>query len=179
MAHEVVMRAASRAAEWHREQRRKDHAKTPYINHLLEVASLLATATGDSDPSRIVAGLLHDSIEDAGVTRQMVAEEFGEDVAQMVWEVTDDKNLPKLERKRLQVEHAPLHSRRVQWLKLADKISNLRSLRDDPPEGWDESRKLEYVEWASQVVERLREPHPGLLARFWELAGELRARAEY
>ncbi len=154
------------AAECHVRQRRKGQAQEPYINHLTEVAFLLASAVGDSDPDLIVAGYLHDTMEDSGVTRDYLAFRFGEDVAALVAEVTDDKTLDKPERKRRQIENAPAKSVRAQWLKQADKISNLRSLRTSPPASWPAGRQMEYVLWAKQVVDGFPSPHPVLEAEF-------------
>ena len=109
----AVLRAADMAARWHVDQRRKGIAAEPYINHLLEVASLVTEATGGTDPDVVIAALLHDTVEDQGVTSETLAAEFGQHVADIVLEVTDDKSLPKVERKRLQVTHAPHKSRDV------------------------------------------------------------------
>ena len=102
----AVLKAADAAARWHVNQKRKGAAQEPYINHLLEVASLVADATDGKDPDLVIAALLHDAIEDQEVPREMIAEAFGEEVAALVEEVTDDKSLEKSERKRKQVEHA-------------------------------------------------------------------------
>jgi (p)ppGpp synthase/HD superfamily hydrolase len=102
----AVLRAADAAARWHVHQRRKGAAEEPYVNHLLEVATLVAEATDGKDPELVIAALLHDSIEDQEVPRSVIAEAFGNGVAKLVEEVTDDKRLEKQERKRLQVEHA-------------------------------------------------------------------------
>ncbi|MGY2050127.1 phosphohydrolase [Methylobacterium sp. JK268] len=67
-------------------------------------------------------------------------------------EVTDDKSLPKAERKLLQVARAQSASPGARIIKLADKISNLRSLAASPPEGWDRTHVLDYVTWAERVV---------------------------
>lgn len=128
-----VLKAADAAARWHVHQRRKGAAEEPYINHLVEVAMLVAEATGGSDTNLVVAGLLHDAIEDCEVARELIAETFGEDVASIVEEVTDDKSLPKAERKEEQVKTAPTKSPRAKILKLADKVSNLRALAASPP----------------------------------------------
>lgn len=103
----VVLQAADTAARWHVHQRRKGIAQEPYINHLLEVASLITEATGGTDPKLVIAALLHDAVEDQGVTPEVLASEFGQHVADIVMEVTDDKTLAKDERKRRQVETAP------------------------------------------------------------------------
>ena len=107
----AVLKAAQTAALWHADQKSKGTAGAPYINHLLEVASLVAEATGAKDPNLIVAALLHDAIEDQGIERDEIARRFGDDVASLVGEVTDDKSLPSKEREHLQVERAPKKSR--------------------------------------------------------------------
>jgi len=99
----AVLKAADAAARWHVHQRRKGAAQEPYINHLLEVASLVAEATNGKDPDLVIAALLHDAIEDQEVPREMIAEIWCEEVARIVAEVTDDKALPKQERKDKQV----------------------------------------------------------------------------
>ena len=106
----VVLRAADMAARWHVDQRRKGVAKEPYINHLLEVASLVTEATDGADPNVVIAALLHDAVEDRGITSKIIVKEFGKAVAGYVLEVTDDKTLPKDERKRRQIETAPRKS---------------------------------------------------------------------
>ena len=162
----AILSAALFAAEKHAGQRRKGDAAEPYVNHLLEVADLIARALPEPDTDLIIAALLHDSIEDAGVTAQDLALRFGADVADLVSEVTDDKSLPKQERKRLQVENAPKKSVRAQTIKLADKISNLRSMLSSPPAGWDLERRKEYFTWAKRVVDGLTAPDPILKAEF-------------
>lgn len=150
-----VLKAANAAAHWHVNQRRKGAAQEPYINHLIEVASFVAEATEGKDPDLIIAALLHDAIEDQKIPRELIAEQFGEDVASLVFEVTDDKSLPKPERKRLQVETAPKKSPRAKLLKLADKVSNLKSVAVSPPSHWPVQRRLDYVAWAKAVVAAL------------------------
>jgi guanosine-3',5'-bis(diphosphate) 3'-pyrophosphohydrolase len=151
----AVLKVAEAAARWHADQKSKGTSGVPYINHLLEVASLVAEATGAKDPNLILAALLHDAVEDQEIERGEIASRFGDDVAALVEEVTDDKSLPSKERKRLQVEQAPRKSRRAKILKLADKISNIRSITNDPPD-WPAKRRLAYVQWGREVVAGLR-----------------------
>lgn len=158
--------AARFAAERHADQRRKDPRRQPYINHLIEVAYLLASAVGETDANLVIAGYLHDSIEDVGVTHDELVGHFGADVATLVSEVTDDKSLSREERKRLQIEHAATISRRGQWLKMADKISNVRSMVETPPAEWTPERRLDYIMWAGRVVAAMPEPHPYLQREF-------------
>lgn len=161
-----VLKAAHFAAAKHSAQRRKGAVAEPYINHLLEVAELVSSALSKSDTHLVVAALLHDSIEDVGVTRDELIQAFGPDVAGLVAEVTDDKSLPKAERKRLQIVNAPKKSVRAQVIKLADKISNVRAILSSPPADWSLERRREYLDWARQVVDGLSAPNPILLAEF-------------
>jgi (p)ppGpp synthase/HD superfamily hydrolase len=165
-----VMRAADAAARWHVHQRRKGSAQEPYINHLVEVANLVAAATNGTEPNAVIAALLHDAVEDQGVTAEMIASEFGNQVADIVIEVTDDKSLPKAERKRKQIENAPKKSREAKLIKLADKISNVRAVTISPAIGWPVQRRLEYIEWAKQVVAGMRGTSPWLEQQFDEAA---------
>jgi (p)ppGpp synthase/HD superfamily hydrolase len=167
-----VLTAASTAARWHANQRRKGSAGEAYINHLLEVAALVSDATGGNDPNLLMAALLHDAIEDQGISRSTIAEQFGEDVASLVDEVTDDKSLPKEVRKRLQVEQAPTKSRRAKILKLADKISNVTAIGLDPPTDWSVERQREYVQWGRDVVAGLRGASPKLEGLFDAVAAK-------
>lgn len=156
-----LTRAADFAARRHITQRRKGERAEPYINHLTEVATLLAEATDGGDAVLVMGGLLHDTLEDTDTTCADLEARFGPEVAALVQEVTDDKSLPKEVRKRLQVETTPSKSHRAKLLKIADKTSNLRGLVDSPPAGWTDERLRDYVVWAAEVVRSCR----GLNAR--------------
>lgn len=145
-------RAFDFAARRHVHQRRKGKDAEPYLNHLAEVAYLLADATDGQDPELVLAGILHDTIEDTGTTAADLEAQFGPAVAALVQEVTDDKSLPKAERKRLQVETAAHKSPSARMLKIADKISNLRAIALSPPADWSLERRREYFLWAQAVV---------------------------
>jgi len=151
-----ILHAASFAAQKHKNQKRKGSNGEPYINHPIEVANFLADVGKIDDSDIIVAALLHDTVEDCGVSYEEIEKRFGATVAGYVRELTDDKSLPKAERKRLQIEHAPQLSHGAKQIKLADKISNIRGVIEDPPADWDLNRRREYVEWGEQVVAGLR-----------------------
>jgi GTP diphosphokinase / guanosine-3',5'-bis(diphosphate) 3'-diphosphatase len=170
-----IMRAAHFAATRHSGQRRKGAAAEPYINHLLEVAELVSSVLAEPDPNLVIAALLHDTVEDVGVTKEELIEAFGQDIANLVLEVTDDKSLPKPERKRLQIVNAPRKSVRAQIIKLADKISNLRAMLASPPVDWSVERRREYFAWARQVVDALSAPDPRLKAEFDRLYDQVGA----
>ena len=164
----LVVRAAAFAAHRHGHQKRKGKDKLPYITHPLEVARILIEEAGEDDPVVIAAAILHDTVEDAGVTVAELIERFGSDVAAVVLELTDDKLLPKEERKRLQIVNAPGKSVRAAKVKMADKIANLRDVANDPPTDWDQARKRRYFEWSREVVSALPNVSPRLAAIFEE-----------
>jgi (p)ppGpp synthase/HD superfamily hydrolase len=161
-----ILIAANFAARAHANQKRKGVAGEPYINHLIEVAELVAGSGAEADVNLIMACFLHDVVEDTTITRQEISQAFNEDVASLVMEVTDDKTLPKQTRKTLQVQTAPDKSVRAQALKIADKISNLRALLYSPPPDWSIERKREYFDWARAVVSGFTAPNQHLLHLF-------------
>jgi (p)ppGpp synthase/HD superfamily hydrolase len=161
-----VLKATRFASLKHVSQKRKGAAAEPYLNHLIEVAELVSRAITEPDANLIAAALLHDTVEDTGTSGEELVREFGSDIAGLVAEVTDDKSLPKAERKRLQIEHAPHLSPRAQTIKIADKISNLRGILFTPPEDWDVRRKREYFDWARRVVEACTAPNAFLKEEF-------------
>lgn len=162
----MVTRAANFAARRHVGQRRKGAAQEPYINHLAEVACLLAETAAEPDAFLVAAGWLHDTLEDTDTTRAELHDLFGRHVTEIVAEVTDDKSLPKGERKRLQVENAAGKSPSARLLKIADKTSNLRSLAASPPADWASERMEAYVDWAEKVVASCRGLNPELEKQF-------------
>jgi (p)ppGpp synthase/HD superfamily hydrolase len=161
-----ILAAARFAAEKHAPQKRKGATGEPYFNHLVEVAELVALSNDALDVELVIAAFLHDTVEDTGVTLVELEERFGSDVAGLVAELTDDKSLPKETRKDLQVRDAHKKSVRAQIIKLADKISNLRSILASPPVGWSLERKQQYFEWARQVVAGLTAPNRTLMDEF-------------
>jgi (p)ppGpp synthase/HD superfamily hydrolase len=160
-----LTRAYHFAAQKHVDQRRKGEAAEPYVNHLAEVADLVARATG-GEVDIVVAAILHDTVEDTATTFEELRTEFGPQVAELVAEVTDDKSLPKEARKTLQVEHAAKASWGAQVIKLADKTSNLRSMAASPPAGWSSERRDEYVAWARRVANGCRSANAWLVEQF-------------
>jgi (p)ppGpp synthase/HD superfamily hydrolase len=162
----LLARALDFAARKHVHQRRKGELAEPYVNHLSDVARLLAAATKGEDVTVVIAGLLHDTLEDTETSFSELAKEFGQEVAELVAEVTDDTSLPKAERKRLQVETAPHKSARARMIKLADKTSNLHSLISSPPRDWSRERIREYIEWSGKVAAGCRGVSPYLEAEF-------------
>ncbi|XP_052902984.1 guanosine-3',5'-bis(diphosphate) 3'-pyrophosphohydrolase MESH1 [Anopheles moucheti] len=151
----VYTKCVNFAAVKHRNQRRLDADETPYINHPIGVAYIL-TEAGISDPEVLQAAILHDTVEDTDATFEEIESMFGHNVCSIVREVTDDKSLPKQERKRLQVERAAGKSHQAKLVKLADKIYNLRDLQRCKPKNWTDDRCREYFCWAKQVCDNLK-----------------------
>jgi guanosine-3',5'-bis(diphosphate) 3'-pyrophosphohydrolase len=168
----LISRAWNFAAQRHTTQKRKGKAQEPYVNHLAEVAELVATATDGQDANLVAAAVLHDTVEDTGTLLAELTSIFNADIASLVAEVTDDKSLDKAVRKKLQVEHAATKSTRAKIIKLADKTSNLRS---SPPDNWNLQRRREYLDWALAVLGGLRGTNTWLEAQFDEAAEQLAA----
>jgi guanosine-3',5'-bis(diphosphate) 3'-pyrophosphohydrolase len=148
----TLIEAAMFAAEKHRKCRRKDVEATPYINHPIKVASLLAGVGKIDDVEMLQAALLHDTVEDTPTKPEEIEERFGRAVRDLVMEVTDDKDVEKLKRKRIQVEKAPNLTPRAKMIKIADKIANLSDMAVSPPVGWPHERLTGYVDWSNAVV---------------------------
>lgn len=173
----IFIKAVAFAAGKHRNQRRQDADASPYINHPIALADVLANEGGITDLSVLSAALLHDTIEDTETTAEELENIFGVQITSIVLEVTDDKTLGKQARKQMQIDHAPHSSLNAKLVKLADKICNLRDMLASPPVDWSRERKGEYFDWAAQVAAGLRGAHPkldgildGLIKRQSEIA---------
>lgn len=152
----ALLAAAIFAAEKHSGQVRKDQRGSPYITHPLTVAQILWEVGGIQNTKILSAAILHDTLEDTSTTRNELASRFGDFVLTIVLEVTDDKSLPKMERKRRQVLHAPELSHPARLVKLGDKLANCTDVLDSPPNDWNLKRRQEYVQWAADVVSQIR-----------------------
>ncbi len=156
----LLLKALAFAAHKHKDQRRKDVEASPYINHPISLANILCNEGQVTDIAVICGALLHDTVEDTATSAEELEREFGKRVRDIVMDVTDDRSLPKAERKLKQIEHAAHASKQAKLVKLADKISNLRDVSTHPPANWTLQRRQEYFDWAKQVIDRLRGVHP-------------------
>ncbi|TVR66132.1 MAG: bifunctional (p)ppGpp synthetase/guanosine-3',5'-bis(diphosphate) 3'-pyrophosphohydrolase [Gemmatimonadales bacterium] len=160
-----LLRAARFAADRHRDQRRKDEAASPYINHPLAAAETLARH-GELQVVPLLGAILHDTIEDTDTTLDELRKAFGEAVAQVVAEVTDDRTLTKEVRKQKQVEKAPTLSRAAKLVKIADKICNITDVIHSPPRKWSTERRRDYLLWTSRVMDGCRGTNEALEATY-------------
>ena len=174
--HARLFAALHFAADKHRDQRRKGECASPYINHPIEVVELLVRVGGVTDVALLQAAILHDTLEDTETSAQELETRFGSTVRRLVEEVSDDKTLPKEQRKLLQVAHAPTLSREARQIKLADKICNLRDLTNRPPSDWSAERRIAYLDWSEQVVAGCRGVNVRLEREFDEAHTEALAR---
>ncbi|MBS3808110.1 MAG: bifunctional (p)ppGpp synthetase/guanosine-3',5'-bis(diphosphate) 3'-pyrophosphohydrolase [Bacteroidales bacterium] len=163
-----VIEAIELAARQHQGQFRKGKRKSAYINHPIQLMGVLIRHQ-ENDSDLLKAAALHDVIEDTAKTReeiqglsQTIESKFGKEVLKVVREVSDDKNLPFRERKRLQIVNTPQLSQHAKKIKIADKTCNIMDMMDDPPTNWSTDRKLEYLYWAEQVIEGARGVNPAL-----------------
>ena len=171
----LISEAAELAARRHSGMARKGRGNEPYVNHLAEVASLLAMATDGADAELVAAGWLHDTIEDTETTREELAEKFSDRVASLVVECTDDMSLPKAERRRLQVVDAPKKSAGAKLIKIADKISNIGARIHADPSAEERDDLTGYTDWAEQVVGGCRGGNQWLDTKFDDVVRTARA----
>jgi (p)ppGpp synthase/HD superfamily hydrolase len=162
----LLLEALHFAADKHRDHRRKDAHVTPYINHPIHVAQILASTGGVTDAEILAAAILHDTVEDTETTLEELEATFGGRVARIVGEVSDDKTLPKAERKRLQIEHAREISEEGALVKISDKISNVQDVSHNPPPDWDNERRAAYLNWAEEVVASCPKVNDRLMEEF-------------
>ena len=165
---ERLMLALKFASEKHAQQRRKDSENTPYINHPIAVAELLCRIGKVREPEVIIAAILHDTIEDTDTKAEEIAQLFGDRVLRLVLECTDDKSLPKEERKRLQIVNAPHKSPEAKQIKIADKTNNVFALYTSPPSSWSWQRKSDYLDWTEKVVDGLKGVNVALDKNYFE-----------
>jgi guanosine-3',5'-bis(diphosphate) 3'-pyrophosphohydrolase len=170
-----LLLAIAFAADKHRRQRRKDADASPYINHPVAVATVLAVEGEIADEPSLLCAILHDTVEDTDTTFLDLEQHFGLEVADLVRELTDDKSLEKAERKRLQIEHAKESSSRAKQVKIADKICNVRDITVSPPVNWPVQRRLEYLTWSEKVVDGCRGVNVKLERAFDEAIAQARA----
>ncbi|OGQ78272.1 MAG: phosphohydrolase [Deltaproteobacteria bacterium RIFCSPLOWO2_12_FULL_60_19] len=167
-----ILRAIDFAARKHRDQRRKDEESSPYINHPISVSLSLAEIGGVRDPETLAAAILHDTLEDTVTTPDELEATFGRRVRRIVEEVTDDKSLPKAERKRLQIEHARSLSPEAVLIKLGDKIANVLDVTHSPPADWSLERRKEYLDWAETVIKNCPQTNTALESHFNQVLKE-------
>ncbi|MCX6080113.1 MAG: HD domain-containing protein [Chloroflexi bacterium] len=164
-----LLKAIHFSADKHRDQRRKNAIHSPYINHPIEVTQWLWDVGGIRDSTTLISAVLHDTLEDTQTTKEEITLNFGDMVLAVVLEVTDDKSLPKLVRKKLQIEHAPNMSFHAKLIKLADKSCNLSDLILSPPSLWNLERKKNYLRWTEEVVAGLRGTNAALENKYDEI----------
>ena len=164
-----LLRAASFAARKHRDQRRKGNHQAPYINHPIEVATLVATIGRCDDIAVLQAALLHDTIEDTDATPEEIEREFGAEVRGLVLEMTDDMSMPSPQRKQHQVTRASGLSRNAKLIKIADKIANVGDIARHPPPDWSDERRRKYFAWTKEVVDQCRGTNAALEACYDEV----------
>jgi len=168
----ILLDALHFAADKHRDQRRKDAGATPYINHCIALAELLARVGQVHDPVVLAGAILHDTVEDTRTTFDELERRYGPEITGIVRELTDDKTLDKAVRKERQVAHAPHASPRAKLVKLADKICNVEDVITSPPAHWPTERRREYLQWSARVVDGCRGTNAALEARFDVLLAE-------
>ncbi len=161
-----VVRAAYFAGEKHKDQRRSDKEETPYINHPLELASILVDEGMVDNVDVICAALLHDTIEDTDTTAEELITVFGPTVAGIVLEVTNDMTQSSANRRIQEAAKIPKLSVHAKLVKLADKIANIRDISTMPPVGWTLEKKQAYFDFSLSIAEQAKDASPVLYDLF-------------
>ena len=174
-----ILEAAIFAAQKHQGHVRKDDRGSPYITHPLQVAQVLWDIGGVRDRQTLIAAILHDTIEDTRTTPAEVRAAFGEQVLAIVLEVSDDKSLEKMTRKRLQVEHAPELSKPARLIKLGDKLVNCQDILENPPSDWTLTRRRNYIQWGADVIAQIRGANAPLETAFDRMLAEAEAQLNF
>ena len=164
----MILKAAKFASDKHKGQFRKGNLNTPYINHPIKVAYVLEKVGGISDPEIIAAALLHDVIEDTDTTHSDIKNIFNEKVADLVLEVSDEKDKPRDERKAMQIKNASNLSYEAKLIRIADKICNIQDICGADIPNWSYEQKFKYLEWAKDVVDQLKGTHKLLENHFFD-----------
>lgn len=171
----AAWRAADLAARAHRADRRRGDPDAPYMNHVIEVAALLAEATNGGDPLLVTAALLHDLPARTDMTREALEQSFGGAVADIIFEAHMDRDVAREARRQHEIDTAPRMSARARLLKLADKTSSVRTLYSKPPPEWGRAEIAHYLEWAEAVAEGCAGVNAALDRIFRQTAAECRA----
>lgn len=150
----LLLNAIVYSADKHKFQQRKSN-NSSYICHPLEVAQILLNCDVN-DIDIIVSAVLHDVVEDTTATNKEIRELFGDTIADYVYEVTDDRTLSKVERKKLQIEHGKVISDGAKLIKAADAYHNINDMISNPPKGWTKENIYGYAVWKKVVTNNLR-----------------------
>ncbi|MFT6388319.1 MAG: guanosine-3',5'-bis(diphosphate) 3'-pyrophosphohydrolase [Cellvibrionaceae bacterium] len=145
---EKIFEVLEYASELHKDQRRKGNGGSPYVNHLIEVASLLSRVAKVTDQEVIIAAILHDALEDTDAREGDIFDLFGDTVLGYVKHLTDDKTLSLEKRRIAQLKSIENSSSQIQLIKLADHCSNIASL----PPSWDRARLESYISWSHSIA---------------------------
>lgn len=167
-----LLQALDFAAERHSAQRRKGPDAAPYVNHLIEVAMLVANVAAVEDVEVLIAAVLHDVLEDTPTAADEISQRFGDRVAELVQALSEDKSLPRQRRRELTLQELPARGVEIKIIKLADLSSNIKLL----PDNWSAERKLEYLEWTERAATICSPACAPLAALYWQRAGVTRAR---
>ena len=152
-----ILKALEYSSIKHKNQTRKGKELEPYINHIIDVINILRENNIKSNKI-LISAILHDILEDTDTSYEELKTNFGKKIADIVLECSDDKKLSKSDRKILQITETNKKSKKAQIVKIADKISNLKSIQNSVPKDWGVKRILGYIIWSKAVVDNMNVP---------------------
>lgn len=140
-----VFAALSFAAQRHRDAPRP--GADPCLAHPIAVADAIVSIGGVTDAVVLCAALLHDVVNNTETPPQLLMDRFGREIADVVLDISDDRSLPEVQRRRVQVAYAPNLSGRARLVRLADMLCRLRRLAAVP-----RAERAAEVAWVAQMV---------------------------
>ncbi|MCK5823733.1 MAG: HD domain-containing protein [Bacteroidales bacterium] len=167
-----IFMAYNYAAQKHKGQVRKGNDKAPYINHPISVVHTLTSTGNVVDNATIIAGILHDVIEDTNTNPNEIAELFSWEIANIVLEISDKKNISSDKRKAMQIFNASKLTHKAKLIRIADKICNVRDIIDFPPRLWNIQRRINYLLWTKKVLDEIKGTHIDLENLYLEVFNE-------
>jgi len=164
---ESFLEAIEFAAYRHRSDKPK--YGEPYINHVISVCSLVGVVGEIDDEVTLVAAALHDVLEKSNAKPNELNFQFGEEVYNIVLELTDHHSDADADLFQKQLERASSLSAKARVIKMADKIANVKAILNNPPDDWDMEKKSLYINWAERIVNSLRGTNKKLEEYFDEI----------
>ena len=166
---QLLIDAFQFASYKHRFQFRKGENHQAYIVHPAAVCKILSDS-GVTDVEILCGALLHDTVEDTQTTFEELEEKFGPKITQYVRELTDDKSLDKISRKKSHLAEAYVESKGAQMINLADRINNCESLIESCPMSLGPHKKAQgYIVWSKKIADAVKGTNPNLDKRFEDL----------
>ncbi len=151
-----LLKAVAMATEAHRGQLRlsgnKGSPARSYIEHPIEVATLLVQTVPKISTDALTVALLHDTLEDTNLNPKLIEEAFGPRVLQYIRYLTVPEGLDSADKLKYQIQVMAKLPKEIRWVKVVDRISNVMDIKKDRPRHWSSQKAATYIEDGAQIV---------------------------